>query len=92
VTKSSAGASNAWKKPVETSQSLETYGVLHGSGYRNFQSVIESARTACFNSGQRVDDHFVEVTEMVEIGSGAQRSLKTVMMSRYACYTRKTNW
>ena len=23
---------------------------------------------------------------MVEIGSGAQRPLKTVMMSRYACY------
>jgi hypothetical protein len=33
-----------------------------------------------------VEDHFVEVTEMVEIGSGAQRSLRTVMLSRYACY------
>ena len=60
--------------------------VLGYADYRNFQAVIESARTACFNSGQRVDDHFVEVTEMVEIGSGAQRSLKTVMLSRYACY------
>ena len=60
--------------------------VLGYADYRNFQSVIESARTACFNSGQRVDDHFVEVTEMVEIGSGAQRPLKAVMMSRYACY------
>ncbi len=60
--------------------------VLGYADYRNFQSVIESARTACFNSGQRVEDHFVEVTEMVEIGSGAQRRLKTVMMSRYACY------
>jgi DNA-damage-inducible protein D len=60
--------------------------VLGYADYRNFQSVIESARTACFNSGQRVEDHFVEVTDMVEIGSGAQRSVKTVMMSRYACY------
>jgi DNA-damage-inducible protein D len=60
--------------------------VLGYADYRNFQAVIESARTACFNSGQRVDDHFVEVTEMVEIGSGAQRSLKTAMLSRYACY------
>lgn len=60
--------------------------VLGYADYRNFQAVIESARTACFNSGQRVEDHFVEVTEMVEIGSGAQRPLKTVMMSRYACY------
>ena len=60
--------------------------VLGYADYRNFQSVIESARTACFNSGQRVEDHFVDVTDMVEIGSGAQRRLKTVMMSRYACY------
>lgn len=60
--------------------------MLGYADYRNFQSVIESACTACFNSGQRVEDHFVDVTEMVEIGSGAQRKLKAVMMSRYACY------
>ena len=60
--------------------------VLGYADYRNFQAVIESARTACFNSGQRVDDHFVEVTDMVEIGKGGQRAVKTVMMSRYACY------
>jgi len=35
--------------------------VLGYADYRNFQAVIEYARTACFNSGQRVDDHFVEV-------------------------------
>jgi DNA-damage-inducible protein D len=60
--------------------------VLGYSDYRNFEAVVEKARTACFNSGQRVDDHFVEITDMVAIGSGAQRALKTVLMSRYACY------
>ncbi len=60
--------------------------VLGYSDYRNFQSVVESARTACPNSGQRVDDHFVEVTDMIEVGKGAKRPTKTVMMSRYACY------
>lgn len=60
--------------------------VLGYADYRNFQSVIEYARTACFNSGQRVEDHFVEVTDMIEIGKGGQRAVKTVMMSRYACY------
>ena len=54
--------------------------------YRNFESVIEKARTACLNSSQPVQDHFVEVTEMVEIGSAAQRQLQVVMLSRYACY------
>ena len=60
--------------------------VLGYADYRNFEAVIERARTACFNSGQKIEDHFVDITEMVEIGSGAQRPLKTVMMSRYACY------
>ena len=41
---------------------------------------------ACFNSGHRIEDHFVDVTEMVPIGSGAQRPIKTVLLSRYACY------
>jgi DNA-damage-inducible protein D len=36
------------------------------------------------DSGQRIEDHFVEVTDMVAIGSGAQRSRKTVTMSHYA--------
>ena len=60
--------------------------VLGYADYRNFQAVIESARTACFNSGQRVEDHFVEVTDMIGIGKGGQRAVQTVMMSRYACY------
>ena len=60
--------------------------VLGYADYRNFQSVIESARTACFNSGQRMEDHFGDVTDMIEIGKGGQRAVATVMMSRYACY------
>ncbi|MCK9418278.1 MAG: DNA replication protein DnaD [Nitrospirae bacterium] len=60
--------------------------VLGYTDYRNFEAVIEKARTACFNSGQCVENHFVEITEMVGIGSGAQRPIWTVMLSRYACY------
>ncbi len=55
---------------------------LDRSDSRNFEAVIAKARTASFNSGQRGEDHFVDITEIVEIGSGAQRPLKTVMMSR----------
>ena len=60
--------------------------VLGYADYRNFEDVITRARTACFNSGQRMEDHFVGITEMIEIGKGGQRPVKTVMMSRYACY------
>jgi len=60
--------------------------VLDYSDYRNFEKVIVKARTACFNSGQRIDDHFVDVTDMIEVGKGAKRPAKTVYLSRYACY------
>jgi DNA-damage-inducible protein D len=46
--------------------------------YRHFQAVIEKARTACFNSGQRVDDHFVGIDDMIEVGKGAKRPAKSV--------------
>lgn len=40
--------------------------VLGYADYRNFEQVIKRAKTACFNSGQRVEDHFVDITEMIE--------------------------
>ena len=52
-----------------------------GTGYRNFEAVIEKARAACFNSGQRIEDHFVELNKMIEIGKGGQRPVKTVILA-----------
>jgi len=47
--------------------------LLSYTDYRNFETVVDKARTACFNSGQRLEDHFVDITEMIEIGKGGQR-------------------
>jgi DNA-damage-inducible protein D len=71
---------------VEFWSSREFAKVLGYGDYRNFEAVIEKAKLACFNSGHRIEDHFVDVTEMVTIGSGAERAVKTVLLSRYACY------
>jgi DNA-damage-inducible protein D len=60
--------------------------VLEYSDFRNFITVIMKAREACEKSGHTVSDHFVEITEMVGIGSGAQRGLEDWALSRYACY------
>lgn len=60
--------------------------VLGYSEYRNFQPVITKAAEACTNSDQAISNHFVEVHEMVPIGSGAKRKLPDVRLSRYACY------
>ena len=40
--------------------------VLGYGDYRNFEGVVDKAKLACFNSGHRIDDHFVDVTEMIE--------------------------
>ncbi len=60
--------------------------LLEYSDYRNFQNIIDKAKTACLNSGQSIADHFVDVTEMVEIGSNAEREIDNIRLTRYACY------
>jgi DNA-damage-inducible protein D len=60
--------------------------MLEYSEYRHFQPVLEKAKEACTNSKQIVKNHFEDTLEMVEIGSGAKRKLKDILLSRYACY------
>lgn len=67
-----------------TSRSL--WKVLEYTEYRNFLPVIEKAKIACENSGQRIENHFVDIHEMIMIGKGAERPLDSVKLSRYACY------
>ena len=60
--------------------------VLEYKDFRNFEQIIFKAMDACQNSGFDIADHFGDVTEMVEIGSKAQRGFPSYMLSRYACY------
>ena len=53
--------------------------------FRNFELTIYKAMEACENSGNNISDHFGEATEMVSIGSGAQRQFPSYQLSRYAC-------
>ena len=64
----------------------ELFKALEYSEYRNFLPVIAKAKEACKNSGQDINSHFVEVHDMVEVGSGAERAIDNVNLSRYACY------
>ena len=64
----------------------ELQRVLEYNDYRNFELSIYKAMEACENSNEPVSDHFGEVTEMVTIGSGAFRSVRSYRLSRYACY------
>ena len=46
---------------------------------------------SCETSGIEVSDHFREITKMVSLGSGASRSVKDYMLTRYACYLTAQN-
>ena len=60
--------------------------VLEYLEYRNFLPVIKKAKEACANSQHKVEDHFVDMHDMIEIGKGGKRPVETVKLSRYACY------
>ncbi len=60
--------------------------VFQYTEWRNFVKVIDKAKSACKTSGNDVSDHFVDVNKMVHLGSGSQREVEDIMLSRYACY------
>jgi DNA-damage-inducible protein D len=54
--------------------------------WRNFNTPISKAKTACELSGHAIKDHFVDVNKMVDLGSGSRREVDDIMLTRYACY------
>lgn len=64
----------------------ELQSALEYAQWRRFQESIERAKTACEACGVDIADHFAGVGKMVSLGSGSERKIADVKLSRYACY------
>jgi DNA-damage-inducible protein D len=64
----------------------ELQHVLEYANWQNFSKIISKAIIACETSNNVVPDHFIEISKMVDIGSGAVRKQVDYELSRYACY------
>lgn len=64
----------------------ELAAVLEYRDWRNFIAALQRAVQACESAGYQAFDHFVDATDMIETGKGAQREVQDYHLSRYACY------
>ena len=54
--------------------------------WRNFAAAIDRARISLANQGEDPEDHIAGASKMVEVGSGALRSVDDFHLTRYGAY------
>ena len=71
---------------IEYWEARELMPLLGYKKWENAEEVIGRAARACINSGQAVDNHFLQFRKMVDIGSNTVREISDWKLDRYACY------
>lgn len=71
---------------VECWSARELQDLLGYSKWENFEKVIQKAKDACRNAGEEIGYHFPDIRKMVKIGSGAEKEIDDILLTRYACY------
>lgn len=68
----------------------ELMPLLEYKDWRNFEKVLNKARQSLKKTYPQINDHFVEITKKIKVGSGtnkeSDREIKDYYLTRYACY------
>lgn len=86
LTENFESQANATSDGVEFWLARDLQHLLGYTKWDNFQNVISKAKTACELSGEDISNHFADVGKMVAIGSGTEKEIPDIMLTRYACY------
>ncbi|MGB4936090.1 MAG: DNA damage-inducible protein D [Ferruginibacter sp.] len=73
-------------KGIECWSARELQPILGYARWENFINAVDKAKKACENAGEKISDHFRDVTKMINLAKTAQREVDDLALTRYACY------
>jgi DNA-damage-inducible protein D len=71
---------------IECWSARELQNILGYSKWDNFKNVLDKAKKSCEQAGEETKNHFADIGKMVEIGSGVEKEIPDIALTRYAYY------
>ncbi|MCL2435146.1 MAG: hypothetical protein FWD09_03265 [Lentimicrobiaceae bacterium] len=71
---------------IECWSARELQTLLGYSKWENFSKVIDKAKESCYNSGEKINDHFPDVRKTIPMPKGAEKEIDDILLTCYACY------
>lgn len=73
-------------KDIECWSARDLQEILNYAKWDNFLKVIDKAKKSAENAGEDIQNHFADIGKMVILGSGSEREISDLALTRYACY------
>ena len=71
---------------IECWSARELQDIFNYTQWRNFENAIAKAKDACANAGEKVPDHFADISKTIPMPKGATKTIDDIALTRYACY------